>query len=209
MRTIDADIDPDSIDWRKGDGLVPAVVQDSRTLQVLMLGYMSRESLALTLETGNVTFFSRSRQSLWQKGESSGNVLTCVSIHADCDQDALLVKAIPAGPTCHLDRRSCFGDGIAPGIGWLAELECIIQDRKSVSAHESYTARLFEAGPRRIAQKVGEEGVETALAGATGDTEELRLEAADLIFHLMVLLEANKVPLEEITQVLRARHQAV
>jgi phosphoribosyl-ATP pyrophosphohydrolase/phosphoribosyl-AMP cyclohydrolase len=198
--------DLDTIDWNKGGGLVPAIVQDARTLQMLMLGYMNREALAQTLSGGLVTFFSRSRDKLWVKGETSGNHLMLVSAHTDCDSDALLVLADPVGPACHLETTSCFSEDEAPGIGWLPRLAQIVASRKGASPDSSYTAKLFAKGPRKIAQKVGEEGVEVALAGAALDAEELKQEAADLLYHLLVLLETNGVTLEEVMAVLRERH---
>ncbi|MCI5044912.1 MAG: bifunctional phosphoribosyl-AMP cyclohydrolase/phosphoribosyl-ATP diphosphatase HisIE [Aquisalinus sp.] len=207
MRTADATIDISSLDWQKGNGLLPAVVQDADTMQVLMLGYMSEKALEQTYATGLVTFFSRSRNEIWQKGETSGNTLRVVSVRVDCDNDTLLVQARPAGPVCHLGTPSCFDDGQAPGIGFLAHLEQVVSARRQDPTEESYTAKLFAAGNKRIAQKVGEEGVEAALAGATGDVEELKEEAADLLFHLTVLLQSNNVTLSDVISVLRARHQ--
>jgi phosphoribosyl-ATP pyrophosphohydrolase/phosphoribosyl-AMP cyclohydrolase len=180
--------DIDTLDWDKQGGLLPAIVQDAETLRVLMLGYMSRESLARTLASGQVTFFSRTRQCLWTKGETSGNTLQLVSLEADCDQDSLLLLARPQGPTCHAGTTSCFPQ--APGDS-LAELDAVVARRKSAAADASYTRKLFDAGIARIAQKVGEEGVETALAAVTADDAALRGEAADLAYHLVVLLQAR------------------
>lgn len=194
------------LDWAKADGLIPAIVQDSRTLQVLMMAWMNRESLELTLADGWVTFFSRSRNELWRKGDTSGNRLKLVSAHSDCDADTLLVLAEPEGPACHLQTTSCFTEDDAPGLGWLARLAGIVAARKGADPSESYTAKLFARGPRKIAQKVGEEGVECALAGAALDAEELKSEAADLMFHLIVLMEANGIGWDEVTEILRARH---
>jgi len=174
--------------WAKQDGLLPAIVQDADSLRVLMLGYMSREALAATLASGQVTFFSRSRQRLWVKGETSGNTLQLVSVEADCDRDSLLVRARPQGPTCHKGTISCFAD--APG-DVVAELDAVIAQRKAEASEASYTRKLFDAGIARIAQKVGEEGVETALAAVTADDDALRGEAADLVYHLLVLLQAR------------------
>ena len=174
--------------WAKQDGLLPAIVQDADSLRVLMLGYMSREALAATLASGQVTFFSRSRQRLWVKGETSGNTLQLVSVEADCDRDSLLVRARPQGPTCHKGTISCFAD--APG-DVVAELDAVIAQRKAEASEASYTRKLFDAGIARIAQKVGEEGVETALAAVTADDDALRGEAADLVYHLLVLLLAR------------------
>lgn len=196
------DIDIDALAWDKQGGLLPAIVQDADTLRVLMLGYMDREALAATLRSGHVTFFSRSKGRLWTKGESSGHVLELVSIDADCDADALLVRAHPRGPTCHLQRASCFPS--APGDG-LAELDALIAQRERERPEGSYTTKLFEAGVRRIAQKVGEEGVETALAAVAQDDAALLGEAADLLYHLTVLLRARGLSLEEARRVLQLR----
>lgn len=191
--------------WDKQQGLLPAVVQDARTRRVLMLGYMDRAALEATLATRRVTFFSRSKQRLWMKGESSGDVLELVSLETDCDADTLLVQATPRGPTCHLGRASCFPG--APG-DFLAELDGIVARRERDRPEGSYSTKLFEAGPRRIAQKVGEEGVETALAAVAQDDIALLGEAADLVFHLTVLLRARGLGLADVEAVLRARHAA-
>ena len=196
------DIDIDALAWDKQGGLLPSIVQDAATLRVLMLGYMDREALAATLRSGHVTFFSRSKGRLWTKGESSGHVLELVSIDADCDADALLVRAHPRGPTCHLQRASCFPS--APGDG-LAELDALIAQRERERPEGSYTTKLFEAGIRRIAQKVGEEGVETALAAVAQDDAALLGEAADLLYHLTVLLRARGLSLEDARRVLQLR----
>lgn len=200
--TIDIDIDIDALAWDKQGGLLPAIVQDADTLRVLMLGYMDREALAATLRSGHVTFFSRSKGRLWTKGEHSGHVLELVSIDADCDADALLVRAHPRGPTCHLQRASCFPS--APGDG-LAELDALIAQRERERPEGSYTTKLFEAGVRRIAQKVGEEGVETALAAVAQDDAALLGEAADLLYHLTVLLRARGLSLEDARRILQLR----
>ena len=196
-------IDPARLDWAKGDGLLPAIVQDAATLRVLMLGYMNRDALDATLASRRVTFFSRSKQRLWTKGESSGHVLELVSVDVDCDDDSLLVLAHPRGPTCHLQRASCFAD--APGA-FLAELDTVIARRERERPTDSYTTRLFDAGVRRIAQKVGEEGVETALAAVAQDDAALLGESADLLYHLIVLLRARGVSLEDAVAVLAQRH---
>ena len=200
MSTITFDIE--ALAWDKQDGLLPAIVQDAATLRVLMLGYMDRAALAATLASGQVTFYSRSKQRLWTKGESSGHVLALVSVDVDCDADTLLVQARPHGPTCHLDRTSCFPD--APGDG-LAELDVLIAQRERERPPGSYTTRLFEGGIRRIAQKVGEEGVETALAAVAQDDEALLGEAADLLYHLVVALRARGLALDDVRRVLAAR----
>ena len=191
--------------WDKQQGLLPAVVQDARTRRVLMLGYMDRAALEATLATQRVTFYSRSKQRLWMKGESSGDVLELVSLEADCDADTLLVQATPRGPTCHLGRASCFP--AAPG-DFLAELDGIVARRERERPEGSYSTKLFEAGPRRIAQKVGEEGVETALAAVVQDDAALLGEAADLVFHLTVLLRSRGLGLADVEAVLRDRHAA-
>jgi phosphoribosyl-ATP pyrophosphohydrolase/phosphoribosyl-AMP cyclohydrolase len=199
-------IDVDSLAWDKMDGLIPAIVQDPGTGTVLMLGYMDRSALAATIESGHVTFYSRSRQRLWRKGESSGNVLRLIDVRGDCDGDALLVRAEPQGPTCHLGTTSCFGVE-ADGAGWLASLERIIADRANASPEDSYTARLLAEGPAKAAQKVGEEGVEVALAAVSRDQQGLTEEAADLLFHLLVTLRGRDVPLSSVMDLLRSRHE--
>jgi len=191
------------LDWDKGDGLLPVVVQDAGNLRVLMLGYMNAEALAATRSSGFVTFYSRSKQRLWKKGESSGHVLEVVSIQADCDNDTLLVLARPHGPTCHLQRASCFPDAPA---NFLADLDALVAQRQRERPPGSYTTTLFEDGVRRIAQKVGEEGVETALAGVVQDDAALLGESADLVFHLLVLLRARGLSLGGVTEVLQQRH---
>lgn len=196
-------LDPDSLDWDKTAGLLPAIVQDAGTLQVLMLGYMDRAALVATQATGRVTFFSRSRQRAWTKGETSGNTLELVAVRADCDADALLVLARPRGPTCHLSSQSCFG-GEAPG-STLAMLDQVVAGREAARPEGSYTSRLFEAGVQRIAQKVGEEGVETALAAVAGDDAQLLGEAADLAYHLLVLLRARGLGLADVERILAER----
>jgi phosphoribosyl-ATP pyrophosphohydrolase/phosphoribosyl-AMP cyclohydrolase len=193
------------VDFEKGAGLAPAIVQDAATLQVLMLAYMDRAALDETLQSGEVTFFSRSRGGRWRKGETSGNRLKVKSIQLDCDGDALLVLAEPAGPACHLGTVSCWGDETAIGIGQLAALERTIVARAQASPEQSYTAKLLAKGPKRIAQKLGEEGVETALAGAAGDASEVCEEAADLCYHLTVLLAARGLNLNDVMQVLKGR----
>ncbi|HEY0660554.1 MAG TPA: bifunctional phosphoribosyl-AMP cyclohydrolase/phosphoribosyl-ATP diphosphatase HisIE [Lysobacter sp.] len=193
----------DALAWSKQDGLLPVIVQDADTLRVLMLGYMDRAALQATLESGRVTFFSRSRQRLWTKGESSGHFLDLVSIEGDCDHDTLLVRARPNGPTCHLGRASCFSE--APG-DFLAELDGLVARRDRERPEGSYTTRLFVGGVRGIAQKVGEEGVETALAAVVQDDAALCGEAADLLFHLQVLLRARGLSLADVVATLRRRH---
>ena len=196
------------LDWDKGNGLLPAIVQDAFDGRVLMQAWMSREALEHTLESGLATFWSRSRQTLWTKGETSGNALEVAAIHADCDNDCLLVRARPRGPACHRDTDTCFdaGDPVRPELAFLAALERLVAERDEQRPKSSYTAKLFEAGTRRIAQKVGEEGVETALAATAGDREELVREAADLLFHLLVLLRASDRTLGDVVATLRSRH---
>lgn len=189
--------------WDKQDGLLPAVVQDAETLRVLMLGYMNREALEMTLACRHVTFFSRSKGRLWTKGERSGHVLKLVRIETDCDADTLLIQAHPQGPTCHLERTSCFPD--APG-SFLGDLDALIAQRERERPVGSYTTKLFEGGIRRIAQKVGEEGVETALAAVAQEDVDLLGESADLIYHLLVLLRARGLSLSEVENLLRQRH---
>lgn len=195
------------IDWKKNAGLVPAIVQDSATLQVLMLGYMDAPALKKTLRTKKVTFFSRSKQRLWTKGESSRNFLHLVDVKVDCDNDTLLVTAQPDGPTCHRGTVSCFGDDGATGVGFLAHLEQTIVDRIKSGDKKSYTVRLAQEGVARVAQKVGEEGVETALAALSAKNPEFAGEAADLLYHLIVLLRVKKLSLGDAIAVLEKRHK--
>ena len=198
--------DDSKLDWEKGGGLLPAIVQDADDGSVLMLGYMDRAALAATRASGRVTFFSRSKQRLWTKGESSGNFLLLHSLFADCDNDTILVSARPLGPTCHRGTRSCFGDGSAPPLAFVAELDALIAARERERPAGSYTTRLFDEGIRHIAQKVGEEGVETALAAVAQDEAATRAEAADLVFHLLVLLRARGMGFAEVVDLLRERH---
>ncbi len=194
----------DGLDWEKQGGLLPAVVQDVHNGRVLMLGYMNREALEATIETGHVTFWSRSKERLWTKGETSGNGLTLVAIDTDCDKDSLLVTANPAGPTCHTGAASCFPN--APS-NFLADLDAFIRDRDLDRPPGSYTANLFDAGTKGIAQKVGEEAVETALAAVTDNDEALLGEAADLMYHLVVLLRSRGLPMSDAIAVLKDRHR--
>jgi len=199
--------DLDTLDWDKMDGLLPAIVQDVSTRQVLMLGYMNCEALEATLADGFATFFSRSKSRLWRKGETSGHHLAVRSVQMDCDGDALLVLAEPDGPTCHLGTTSCFSEETAPGLGWLGQLSRIVRERAEGGDAGSYTARLLAEGPQRIAQKIGEEGVELALAGAAGDRGQCIEETADLLYHLAVLMQARDFSWDEVAQTLRARHE--
>lgn len=190
---------------KSADGLLPAVVQDAATNQVLMLGYMNAEALEVTRSSGLVTFFSRSKQRLWTKGEVSGNHLQVRQILLDCDRDAILIKAVPLGPVCHTGTDTCWGEANQP-LQFLSQLENIVQQRKLDAPEGSYTTQLFAAGIPKIAQKVGEEAVETVIE-ALGDNRNLFLnETADLLYHLMVLLAAKKVRLKDVEEVLRARH---
>lgn len=198
--------DIDALDFDKSGGLIPAVVQHADTLQVLMLGYMDKAALTETLTDREVTFHSRSKGGRWRKGETSGDYLKLDHILTDCDEDALLVMARPLGPTCHFKTTSCFGDETAPGIGFLGHLASVVKERAAAPPADSYTARLMQKGIAKIAQKVGEEGLETALAGRAGDLEELHNESADLLYHLSVLLMARDTTLEAVLAVLRDRH---
>jgi phosphoribosyl-ATP pyrophosphohydrolase/phosphoribosyl-AMP cyclohydrolase len=201
-------IDPSTLDFDKSGGLIPVVVQDAATLQVLTLAYMDRAALGETTASNEATFFSRSRGGRWRKGETSGDRLHVVSITPDCDADALVLKVRPVGNACHLNRVSCFGDEDAPGLGRIARLEATIAARAASDPAESWTARLLSEGPKRAAQKVGEEGVETALAGAAGPDTELASEAADLVYHLLVLLRARNMVFQDVLDVLAQRSQA-
>jgi phosphoribosyl-ATP pyrophosphohydrolase/phosphoribosyl-AMP cyclohydrolase len=199
------------VDFSKGDGLLPAIIQHADSGAVLMLGYMNAEALRLTQARGRVVFYSRSRQCLWEKGESSGHTLSVAAIRTDCDADTLLITARPHGPTCHEGTTTCFGDAALTGatrLGFLGELAAIIEQRRGASAEHSYTARLFAGGPKRLAQKIGEEGVEVALAAVAESDEQLLSESADLLFHLMVLLRSRNLQLEDAVAVLAGRHAA-
>ena len=206
MRKLDAHT-IDTVNFEKGDGLVPAIVQDARTRAVLMLGFMSREALAETFRRGRVTFFSRTRQALWTKGETSGHYLTLDTILLDCDADALLIKATPAGPVCHTGTDTCWvEENTADPLLFLRHLEGVIHDRRVNPSAGSYTASLFEKGLNKIAQKVGEEAVELVIEAKDDDTTLFKAEAADLLFHLLVLLEAKGIALDEVLATLAARH---
>jgi phosphoribosyl-ATP pyrophosphohydrolase/phosphoribosyl-AMP cyclohydrolase len=195
-----------TLDWGKGGGLVPLIVQHAYDGRVLMLGYANLEALERTLQTQQIHFWSRSKQRLWRKGESSGHALKLVSIAADCDRDTLLCQALPDGPTCHLGTPTCF-DAATPAHPWLNELEALIAARAHADPASSYVAKLLAGKPARRAQKVGEEGVETALAAVSGDRDELRNEAADLLFHLLVLLRGSDLALADIVGELARRHR--
>jgi len=196
----------DQLDWVKTDGMMPAIVQHAVSGEVLMHGYMSQEALSKTLETGQVTFWSRTKQRLWTKGETSGNVLNVVSITPDCDNDTLLLLVNPVGPTCHLGTSSCFSPA-ASDWSFLYQLEQLLAERKHADPKSSYTASLYASGTKRIAQKVGEEGVETALAATVNDRHELTNEASDLIYHLLVLLQDQDLDLSTVINNLRQRHK--
>ena len=193
--------------WEKMDNLLPAIVQDAISGKVLMQGYMNQDALSATLTSKKVTFYSRSKQRLWMKGEASGNVLNLVEVGSDCDNDSLLILARPKGPTCHTGAESCWFDNQPAAYTFLADLERILADRKYADPESSYTASLYGKGIKRIAQKVGEEGVETALAATVQDKEELKNEAADLLYHLTVLLQASDLSMKDVISVLQSRHQ--
>jgi phosphoribosyl-ATP pyrophosphohydrolase/phosphoribosyl-AMP cyclohydrolase len=197
--------DIDMLAWDKMDELLPAVVQDRGSGRLLMLGYMNKEALAASLESGFVTFYSRSKQRLWQKGETSGNRLRLTAVHEDCDADALLVLADPEGPTCHLGTTSCFG-GEPEGPGWLAELSTIVSQRAQSGNDSSYTRKLLDSGLGRIAQKIGEEGVEVSLAAVSRDAAGCAEETADLLYHVAVLMKAKGFGWDDVIAVLKQRH---
>lgn len=202
----------DGLDWNKdAHGLLPAIVQDAKTGRVLMLGYMNQAALDKTLASKQVTFFSRSKQRLWTKGETSGHVLNLVDVFGDCDGDTLLVLADPMGPTCHTGTVSCFGDELttaAERLAFLARLESVIAQRVADKPEGSYTARIWAQGPTRMAQKVGEEGVEVALAAVTQTEERLVSEGADLLYHLALLLKSRNLSLLDVVKELEQRHAA-
>lgn len=196
----------ETINFEKMNGLVPAVVQDSATRQVLMLGFMNKEALAKTLQDRKVTFWSRSKGRLWQKGETSGNVLEVASVQVDCDGDAILVSAHPTGPVCHTGSHTCFGEDQTDEVSSvLGRLQNTIRDRRRQQPEGSYTAKLFQQGVGRIAQKVGEEAVETVVAALQDDRNALKEESADLVYHLTVLLEERGVSLSDVVGVLKKR----
>ena len=195
----------EQIDFAKGNGLVPVVIQDNNTLRVLMLGYMNEDAFKKTLEEKKVTFFSRIRNRLWTKGETSGNYLYAEEISADCDNDSILIKDTPAGPTCHTGSTSCFGDETAKGF--IYELEHIINQRINNNTEKSYTNKLYKKGINKVAQKVGEEAVELVIEAKDDNIELFRNEAADLFYHLLILLKAKGVNLQSIEEVLKERHK--
>ena len=199
-----------TIDFQKMGGLVPAIIQDAETRNVLMLGFMNEEAYAKTIQTGKVTFWSRTRQTLWTKGETSGNFLELVSMAVDCDNDTLLVKVIPHGPTCHTGTDTCWGEENTPKdespLGFLKELQDFIELRHKEMPEGSYTTRLFRDGVNKMAQKVGEEALETVIEATNGTNDKLIYEAGDMIYHLMVLLTSKQLRIEDIAEELRKRH---
>jgi phosphoribosyl-ATP pyrophosphohydrolase/phosphoribosyl-AMP cyclohydrolase len=201
MRTLNLD----ELDFEKSNGLIPAIVQHADTRQVLMLGYMNLEAAQQTLDTRRVTFYSRSRQQLWEKGATSGNYLLLESIHPDCDQDTLLVLARPTGPVCHLGDDTCFQE--SPPSFSIYDLERVVEQRSQASTESSYTARLIAKGVDKVAQKVGEEAVETVIEAIANRPEKFKEEAADLLYHLLVLLRTQGNTLADIERVLEGRHQ--
>ena len=198
----------EKVDWTKGGGLVPAIVQHALTGRVLMLGYMNAEALTKSLSSKLVTFYSRSRNCIWTKGETSGNRLELRDIELDCDSDALLVAATPTGPTCHLAKSSCFDSNLeGPGFGFIGHLESVVRDRIATRGVGSYTAQLVSQGDKRVAQKVGEEAIELIVAATAGDRAEQLEEAADLVFHLLVLLACKDISVSEVSETLKKRHE--
>ncbi|OKZ17071.1 MAG: bifunctional phosphoribosyl-AMP cyclohydrolase/phosphoribosyl-ATP diphosphatase [Bacteroides sp. 43_108] len=195
-----------TLDFDKMDGLVPAIIQDSRTLKVLMLGFMNKEAYEKTVETGKVTFWSRTKQRLWTKGETSGNTLTVVDIKADCDNDTLLIKAIPAGPVCHTGSDTCWDEKNQNPIMFLSELQRFIEKRHEEMPEGSYTTSLFKSGCGRMAQKVGEEAIESVIEAMANNNERLIYEASDMIYHLIVLLTSKGLKIEDLAQELQKRH---
>ena len=204
MRTL---TNTNQVDFGKNDGLVPVVVQDAQSLKVLMLGYMNREALEKTLASEKVTFFSRSKQRLWTKGETSGHFLLAREVLIDCDKDTILVKAVPQGPTCHLGDDTCFNEQNESNTHFLDYLTEVIRQRRQGDPEQSYTAALFQKGINKVAQKVGEEAVELVIEAKDDDKERFLSEGADLLFHYLLLLEAKGHSLQEVIEVLEARHQ--
>lgn len=195
------------LDFKKGDGLIPAIIQDNTTGKVLMLGYMNEESLKETETSGKVTFFSRSKNRLWAKGETSGNFLYVKEIIADCDKDTLLIKADPVGPACHTGADTCFNETNSDAIAFLNHLTQVIEERKNSTPDESYTSSLFAKGVNKVAQKVGEEAVEVVIEAMDDNLDLLKTESADLLFHLMVLLSHKNLTLKDVVAVLEQRHK--
>ena len=196
-----------TLDFEKMGGLIPAIVQDNNTNKVLMLGFMNEEALEQTLSSGKVTFFSRTKNRLWMKGETSGNTLSVVSILPDCDNDTLLIKAIPAGPVCHTGTDTCFGEKNEEDILFLKYLQNFIERRRHEMPEGSYTTTLFQKGINRIAQKVGEEAVETVIEATNGTEDRLIYEASDLIYHLIVLLTSKGLRIDDLARELKKRHK--
>lgn len=197
-----------TLDFEKMGGLIPAIVQDNNTNKVLMLGFMNPEALDQTLSSGKVTFFSRTKNRLWMKGETSGNTLSVVSITPDCDNDTLLIKAIPAGPVCHKGTDTCFGEKNEEDILFLKYLQNFIERRRQEMPEGSYTTTLFQKGINRMAQKVGEEAVETVIEATNGTEDRLIYEASDLIYHLIVLLTSKGLRIDDLARELKKRHKA-
>lgn len=195
----------EDIDWKKMQGLVPVIVQDDQTYQVLMLAYMNQEALLQTLQTKKVTFFSRSKEKLWVKGETSNHYLELIDLQMDCDCDALLVLVKPQGPTCHLGNVSCFSEAPVNRLNFLTQLELLIEKRDCERPQNSYTSELLNAGVKRIAQKVGEEGVEVALAAVSESNENFANECVDLLYHLLILMRQKRVLIEDVLGILEER----
>jgi phosphoribosyl-ATP pyrophosphohydrolase/phosphoribosyl-AMP cyclohydrolase len=195
------------IDFKKGNGLVPVVIQDNKTLQILMLGYMNEEALEKTIKENKVTFFSRSKNRLWTKGETSGNYLYVEEIFPDCDNDSILIKVSPAGPVCHTGSTSCFGEETSKGFVY--KLEQIINQRINTDIEDSYTNKLYKKGINKVAQKVGEEAVELIIEAKDNNEDLFRNEAADLVYHLLILLKAKNINLQSIEEILKLRHQKI
>ncbi len=195
------------LDFEKSDGLIPVIIQDASTSKVLMLGFMNQEALDKTRKEGKVTFFSRSRQTLWTKGETSGNYLLLRELLVDCDQDTILIKAMPTGPVCHTGQDTCFDEKNPTKVFSLAELEKVIHQRKLNPPKGSYTAKLYSEGINKIAQKVGEEATETIIEAISGNNEKLKEESADLLYHLLVLFAERGIQLGEVEEVLAQRHR--
>ncbi len=194
------------LNFEKSNGLIPAIIQDTDTNKVLMLGYMNQEAFNKTQQEGKVTFYSRSRQTLWTKGETSGNFLLVRKILIDCDNDTILVKASPTGPVCHTGQDTCFNETNQPDLSFLLELEQLIAERKENPVEGSYTVKLFNGGIKKIAQKVGEEATEVVIDAVDGDNERLKEETADLLYHLLVLLAEREIGLIEVVRILSERH---
>jgi phosphoribosyl-ATP pyrophosphohydrolase/phosphoribosyl-AMP cyclohydrolase len=198
----------DKINFKKENGLVPCIIQDINTLQVLMLGYMNREAFEETMKSKRVTFFSRSKNRLWQKGEESGNYLNFKSVELDCDNDALLIKVVPIGSTCHTGSKTCWNEEEATRFGVLERLENVISDRINIPNEKSYVSDLMSKGINKVAQKVGEEAVELVIAAKDSHDELFLSEGADLLFHVLILLQAKGYKLKDVIQVLESREKS-